>query len=339
MMDWYQTTILKKRPLTKNAVSLVIERPEGFHWKAGQFINIRLDNSETVRSYSIANTTDDDFIELGIKLKAGGVMSPILVNQTSSGDRLFISKADGRFVLLPDESRRMQHVFIAAGSGITPILGMIRESLEKEALSDVVLWYGSRSLKEQMFSEALDRIKEKYASQFQYYPAYSTKTLRSFFGKKNLLQGRIDKQKIAIILKSLDNRLASKFYICGPDKMIEDVRNILLSQDIHESQILVEFFVANKLDSGQQGIIHVEGDKDLNVPISSKQSILDALLAQNLDVNFGCRNGGCGSCKMILKEGEVKMIRDFALTKEEKEQNYILGCQATCVSKEITVQI
>ena len=348
MNKFFSVPVKSIRNLTNDAVNIEIDLSsidtDTFKFKSGQYITIEQKiNDEIVRrSYSISSSPESG-VEIGVKLVQNGKMSTFLTSNLNQGDTLNIMPPSGNFFIDIDTKNCNHYVGICAGSGITPIMSMIKNVLTNEPSSTFTLIYGNRTLSSTMYSEEIDLFKEKYNERFSLYNFYSKEKID---GSSN---GRISGELLKDLFdKNIHLKNANLFLMCGPGDMIENVSEFLELIEIDSSKIKFELFSApknsdeKKENSSQSDLISnvticVDGD-DFEFTLStSGQSILDAATEAGADVPFSCKGGVCSVCKAKVIEGTASMDMNYSLSEDDVDEGFILTCQAHPTSESIYV--
>ena len=347
-------------PEAANAVAITLEIPtelqDTFAFTPGQFVTVRaeINGQDIRRSYSICSTRSDlqrrGEISLGIRPVAGGVFSNWAASELQAGQRLRVMPPEGRFTI--QKPRAIHRVGFAAGSGITPILSIIASTLEEDPNSKFTLVYGNRRMSSVMFNEALQDLKDRYASHLTLIHVLSRQAQ-----EVPLLEGRIDGDKVrAIVASLLPIGSMDEVFICGPEAMIEATEQALLAQGLRADRIHTERFSSPALDSLSasqrtsavlgQSDSSAEGDVELTVILDGKphamrmgkhQKILDIALNAGLDLPWSCKGGVCCTCRAKVMDGAVEMERNFTLEPWEMEQGFVLSCQAMPTTDRVTL--
>ena len=348
MNKFFSVPVKSIRNLTDDAVNIEIDLSsvdtDTFKFKSGQYITVEQKiNDETVRrSYSISSSPESG-VEIGVKLVQNGKMSTFLTSNLNQGDTLNIMPPTGNFFIDIDTKNCNHYVGICAGSGITPIMSMIKNVLTNEPSSTFTLIYGNRTLSSTMYSEEIDLFKEKYNERFSLYNFYSKEKI------DGSLNGRISEELLKDLFdKNIHLKNANLFLMCGPGDMIENVSEFLELIEIDSSKIKFELFSApknsdeKKENSSQSDLISnvticVDGD-DFEFTLStSGQSILDAATEAGADVPFSCKGGVCSVCKAKVIEGTASMDMNYSLSEDDVDEGFILTCQAHPTSESIYV--
>ncbi len=346
---------------TADSKSLIFDVPssltEQFNFKAGQYLTLKfeLNGKEERRSYSLSSAPIENQWRVCCKRVQNGLVSNHICDNLKVGDHVSVMAPEGRFTFEPNEEKEASYVLFAAGSGITPILSIAKQILEKEPLSTVYLLYGNRNEQGVIYKNELENLVQKYAGQFHLKYTYSAiKEKKGMFGgmfkKTNFelpyLPGRVSKDTIKLMLKNYESIRPAQAYafICGPGSMNEDVKKQLIKEGFPQSNIYFESFgttaEAEGLTSseGMQAKAKVELDKNtFEIDIPKNMTILDALIEKGYDPPHSCCSGACSSCMAKLESGKVAMEVAHALDEDDIEDGYILTCQARCTTSEIHV--
>jgi ring-1,2-phenylacetyl-CoA epoxidase subunit PaaE len=334
------------QPDTAEAVVVSFDVPEElrpvFGFTQGQYLTLRkeIDGQDLRRSYSICAGVDDGELRVGVRKVAGGVFSNWINEHLQPGDTVNVMAPQGRFFVPIEAQAQRHHLGIAGGSGITPILSIMKTVLAREPASRFTLIYGNRKLRSTMFKEELDDLKDKYMARLVIHHVFSDEN-----SEMDLHMGVMNRQKISEFLGTLVRPSGiDHAYICGPFQMNDEAEAALLAAGVPEERIHIERFGIAQQASGQVGaVLHQAQPGDAakaritivrdglarEIAFSREQpSILDAASAAGLEVPFSCTSGVCGTCRAKLVEGKVRMERNFALDKKEVAAGYVLTCQA-----------
>ncbi len=351
MLHFHPLTVKQVRRETADCVSLSFEVPaalkEIFAFHQGQNITLRatINGEELRRSYSICTAPFEGELRVAVKQVEGGRFSTYVNEALKAGDVLEAMPPTGRFNTVLDAVHSKKYLAVAAGSGITPILSLIKTTLHEEPSSSFTLVYGNRSRASIIFFEALEALKNKYLNRFQLIHLLSRERTDA-----PVNFGRIDTAKLAVLEKLVDFAGMDEVFICGPETMIFCVKDYLLQKNIPEKKIHFELFASpgqqtktvreHKTEqSGPASKITVKLDGrsfDFELGFDS-DSILDAAMKQGADLPYACKGGVCCTCRAKLVSGEVIMEVNYGLEHEEIEQGYILTCQARPVTEKVVV--
>jgi len=337
---------------TEDCVSLLFEIPEAlqkeYTFEQGQSITIKkyLDGEELRRSYSICTSPFENQLKVAIKKISGGKFSTYANNILQAGDELEVLPPTGKFNTLLKTENSKQYVAFAAGSGITPILSIIKTTLQTELNSSFTLVFGNRSRSSIIFFEELEALKNKYLQRFNFINVLSREKTDA-----TINFGRINTEKLIELTKLINYKTIDEFFICGPEEMIFSIKDFLLEKGIDKKKIHFELFSSpgqkNIVDNntpveniGLKSKITIKLDGRsfyFDLPLNSPANLLDAALAQGADLPYACKGGVCCTCKAKLIDGQVKMDVNWGLEQEEIEQGYILTCQSHPISENVVV--
>jgi ring-1,2-phenylacetyl-CoA epoxidase subunit PaaE len=336
MKNFHSLTIKDIIRETPKAVSLVFELPEDlkpvFKFTAGQYITIKkeIEGKELRRSYSLCSTPKSETLKVTVKEVSGGKFSAFANNKLQTGDVLDVFPPEGKFTFEPSSSAsHHNYAAFAAGSGITPVLSILKTALEEEEHSKFVLVYGNKTPEETIFFKELLELQSKFANRLFVEFVYSqAKDNNSFFG-------RIEKSTVNFVLKNkFKGHDFKNVYLCGPESMIDLVAEVLKENNIAKENIHFELFnsteegeIESNLD-GKTEITVVVDDEETTFIMDQKKTILDAALEKDLDAPYSCQGGICSSCIARITEGKAEMAKNQILTDEEVAEGLTLTCQA-----------
>ena len=362
MPKFHPLTVSDVRRETADAVSIAFDVPgdlkESYLFTPGQYLTLKADlgGEEVRRSYSICSAAGEGELRVAVKRVDKGVFSRFANDDVAVGDTIDVMEPDGRFTVQPGGGGR-NIVAFAAGSGITPVMSIVKSVLRDEPESTVTLFYGNRSVQGILFREALEDLKNRYHQRFTLQHVLSGEVQEA-----PLFNGRLDKDKAGRLLDALvqtDN--VDAFLICGPGNMTEAVTDALRDRGVSEDRIRFELFtpagmaragtkptpvqVASALESDNPAL--EDGEADVTVILDGVQtqfglgragdSIMAAARNAGADAPFSCTGGVCATCRARLVEGEVTMDANFALSEEELAQGYVLTCQSHPTTRRVTV--
>jgi len=335
---------------TADAISLTFAIPAelkaDYAFSPGQYLTLRslVDGEDIRRSYSICSGPDDGELRIAIKRVDGGSFSDWATKKLKAGDEIDVMTPTGRFgiALSPGEARIL--VGFAAGSGITPILSIIRSALSREPKSRFFLFYGNRSTSDMLFGEELADLKDRFLDRFSVFHVLSQEVQDI-----ELLNGRLDAEKVRILLSRLVPMASiDHAFICGPSGMSETIEALLRDGGISPDRIHVERFVSAfggkpkapvalaATASHKTAVLIVDGQRK-EVPVAEGEAVLDAALRAGVDLPYACKGGMCCTCRAKLIEGQAEMDANYSLEPWEMKAGFILTCQAHPVSERVTI--
>lgn len=342
-------------PDTHEAVIVSFEVPadlqQVFGFTQGQYLTLRhdIDGQDLRRSYSICAGLDDGELRVGVRKVRGGVFSNWINASLKPGDTLQVMAPQGRFFVPIEPASARHHVGIAGGSGITPILSIMKTVLAREPHSRFTLIYGNRQLQSTMFKEEIEDLKNRYMTRLVLQHVFSDEHTDSPLGF-----GVMNREKIGEFLSSVVPAAdIDHVYVCGPFQMNDEAEAALLAAGVPEDRIHIERFgvalpsatqvgavvhEAQPGDAKQSRITIVRDGLQREITFTEGQpSILDAASAAGLEVPFSCTSGVCGTCRAKCVDGEVRMERNFALDKNEVASGFVLTCQAHPLTERVTL--
>lgn len=350
-MNFYPLTIKDTRKILANTTEITLSIPENlrtvFEWKSGQFVRLQIEIEGDVfeREYSMVNLPSDNFITFAVKETSNGFASKWLNANSKKGDVLHISAPMGNFTFpyKPNEKRTL--VAFVAGSGITPVLSMIRSVLQAEAGTSFYLFYVNKSQKEIIYNTELEELKIQYPKNLFIHHFFTHEKVSD-----KLFEGRINKQKVELIINQiLDWDEVDKVLICGPNEMIYEIANAAYHHGIPKENILYEFYqplnrkvYTDDAVSGAEKVevtVISEGKKHQFLWENNGSSLLENLLARNIKAPYSCKNGFCGTCECKIDQGEVNLGKNVVLTEEDLQHKKILTCVAYPKSERIELII
>lgn len=352
MIHFHQLRIKEVRRETVGCVSIAFDIPEilknDFVFEQGQNITLKtvINGEEVRRSYSICSAPYENELRVAVKKVEQGIFSTWANEQLKAGDMLDVLSPAGRFNSALSSNNKKNYVAFAAGSGITPIISIIKTTLLAEPQSSFTLVYSNRSRASIIFFEELEGLKNKYVERFSLINILSREKTDA-----PVNFGRINADKLSALGKLINFVATDEVFICGPEEMIFCTKNFLEQQGMDKKKIHFELFAApgkkntvskntdETKDNSPKSKITVKVDErsfDFDLGFDS-DSILDAAMKQGADLPFACKGGVCCTCKAKLLEGEVEMEVNYGLEHEEIEQGFILTCQARPVTEKVVV--
>lgn len=350
-LQFHELRVTEVSPLTDESVAVTFDVPaqlaEKFDYLPGQHVTVRklIEGEDLRRSYSICAPAGSGKLRVGVKKLAGGAFSTHVTEHLRAGDVLEVMPPVGEFTIDIDPMRPRKAVAIAAGSGITPVLSLISSSLEMEPRSRWTLLYGNRTANSVMFLDELEGLKDRYHPRFQLFHILSREG-----SDVPLLSGRIDEEKIRIIHdRLLGSDEVDGWYLCGPYDMVMTAQATLEDLGVDPSRIHDELFFAGPLDplalpaeppvgEGSVALTVILDGRGVDTRMTPETSILDAALRVRSELPFSCKGGMCATCKGRIEEGEVRMVKNYALVDSEVEAGFVLTCQAHPVTDRVVVR-
>jgi ring-1,2-phenylacetyl-CoA epoxidase subunit PaaE len=343
MADFHKVNIQEVKQETANAVSVLFDIPEqlkqDFNFVSGQYVTLQtiINGEEVRRAYSICSTPKSNEIRVAIKAVENGTFSQYATTKLKAGDTIEISAPEGRFELKPEANKN--YLAFAAGSGITPILSMVKSVFENESSANFTLVYGNKSVADTIFYDELNALKETYPNQFKLHYIFSREEV------KNQLRGRIDKSVTNYFVKNMYKETTfDAAYLCGPEEMINAVSNTLKENYFTEENVFFELFTVSinedaleDVKEGSTTITVLLDDEETTFSMQQTDDILAATLRNDLDPPYSCQGGVCSSCLAKVTEGIAVMAKNAILTDSEIEEGFILTCQAHPTTAKIKI--
>ncbi|SEQ84592.1 ferredoxin--NADP reductase [Neolewinella agarilytica] len=362
-VSFHPLPIASITPETDQAVTVAFrikeELAQQFTYKAGQYLTLKfvVNGKEERRAYSMCSAPHDDEIAVTVKRVKGGIVSNHIADALKAGDIVDAMPPQGRFLASPEAAARRDYFLFGAGSGITPLMSILRSILEEEPKSSVYLLYGNRDENNIIFERQLADLQQRYEGQLLVEHILSRPKKYKVGGLKGLFSsgkpkwegniGRIDIPAVQRFMTANPGKVSDKqYYICGPGQMIDNVEQALLGLGVHKEFIHAERFVsANDVKKNKTSTDVVEGGKvfaklsgkDVEVTLKPGQTILDGLLESGATPPYSCLAGACSTCMAKVTKGGVKMDVCFAIDDDEIAEGYILACQSHPTTPEVYV--
>jgi ring-1,2-phenylacetyl-CoA epoxidase subunit PaaE len=346
---FYPLTVSKVKQETAKTVSLFFTVPTDlsstFKYTQGQYLTLRfvINGQEERRAYSMSSSPVESELAVSVKRVKEGKVSNHINDNLKAGDTVEVMPPQGRFFTKLDPDQRKTYYLFGAGSGITPLMSILKTIVEEEPKSSVHLLYGSRHDDQIIFYDELNALSKRYEGQLNVQHIVSQpitekggwfkKGKASWTGKT----GRIDALEVDRFLEEYPVvGSGAEYFVCGPGKMIDKVEASLLEHGIVKANIHTERFVnaaeaADKKAKSTGGAGHVTvilRGETVQIEVSTGKTILDTLLADKHDAPYSCMAGACSTCMAKIVKGKVKMDACYALDDDEVEEGYILACQS-----------
>ncbi|MCA6421262.1 MAG: ferredoxin--NADP reductase [Flavobacterium sp.] len=346
MSSFYKLHIKEVKRETPNAISVAFTVPNElqpvYKFVAGQYITLKLtlDGQEIRRAYSICSSPNSGELRIAIKSVKNGHFSKFANENLKVGDIIEVSQPEGRFTFEPNSEKQKNYAAFVAGSGITPVMSILKTVLESEPKSTFVLVYGNKTPEETIFHNELHELQLKYTGRFFVHYVFSHVKIG------DEIFGRIDKSAVNFVLNNKHKEKEfDTFYLCGPEEMINLVSNVLKEHNVAEKNIKFELFstsTATENPSAESHSSHTKitvlvDDEETTFEMSQKQTVLEAALKQGIDAPYSCQGGICSSCLARITNGTAEMKKNSILTDGEIAEGLILTCQAHPTSSEIYV--
>ncbi len=322
---------------------------EDFAFRQGQHLTLKviLDNEDIRRSYSLCSSPLDKEWKVAVKQIPGGKFSTYINQEVKQGDVLEVMVPSGHFGVETSPEKAKNYVFFAAGSGITPMLSMLKTHLQAEPNSSCKLFYVNKTAKSIIFKEELEQLRNQYFGRFEIY-YFLTKEKRDIA----LFNGRFDDEKMKVLTQTfIDIPDTNEVFLCGPESMVHYVSEYLVAKGLSKELVHFELFVTGLTEEdkaraerlSQQKVdgvevVIVDGGKEFLFTMTKEyDNILDAALGAGADLPFACKGGVCSTCKCKVEKGSVEMKINYALDEKEVAQDLVLSCQAVPTSDKVTV--
>ena len=322
---------------------------EAFKFRQGQHLTLKavIEGEDVRRSYSLCSSPLENQWKVAVKQIPGGKFSTFINEELNRGDELEVMVPSGTFGVEVNPGKPKNYLFFAAGSGVTPVLSMIKAHLKAELNSTCKLFYVNKTAKSIIFKEQLEQLRNTYFGRLEIY-YFLTKERRDI----ELFNGRFDDDKMQVLTKTfIDIPDTSEVFLCGPEKMVNYVSAYLVNAGLPKELVHYELFVTGLSEEdikrserlAEQNVEGIEitivdGGKEFSFTMTKDyDNILDAALGAGADLPFACKGGVCSTCKCEVKEGEVEMKINYALDDKEVSQNLVLSCQAVPTTEKVVV--
>ncbi len=336
---------------TADCTVITFDVPENlrtdFKFNQGQHLTLRkeIDGEDVRRSYSLCSSPYDVEWKVAVKEIPTGIFSTYVNQNLKKGETIEVMAPSGKFGVEIAKNNAKNYLFFAAGSGITPVLSMIKSHLAVEPKSTCKLFYVNKTAKSIIFKEELEQLRNKYFGRLEIY-YFLTEEKRDI----GLFNGRFDDEKMGILTNTfIDIPDTNEVFLCGPEKMVMYLKDYLVNAGLPEELVHFELFVTGlseediartkrlaKQNVEGTEVTIVDGGKEFQFTMTQDyDNILDAALGAGADLPFACKGGVCSTCKCEVVEGEVEMKVNYALEEKELQQNLVLSCQSVPTSKKV----
>jgi ring-1,2-phenylacetyl-CoA epoxidase subunit PaaE len=354
MLTFHPLKVADVHPEGSDALCISFEVPdslrEAYRFFPGQHVGVRaqIGGQEVRRTYSICSAADDSHLRIGVRVHDNGSMSQYLANQLRAGDSIEVLTPTGRFFAEPQPAAERTYCAFAGGSGITPILGIVKNLLASEPNSRFMLFYSNRTTSTIMFGEELMALKDRYPTRLSLYFLLSREPQ-----DVELFNGRLDREKVTLLSQAVFDPLGTDaFFLCGPGNMIESVRDTLVGLGVEAKRIHTERF-ANDMPAGtiQPAVqakpkrataehvaeitITMDGRQRTFAMLDDDATVLDAAERVGMELPYSCRAGVCSTCRVKVTRGSAEMEVNYALEPWEVKEGFVLCCQAKPTSREL----
>jgi ring-1,2-phenylacetyl-CoA epoxidase subunit PaaE len=354
MAKFHSLKVKEVRRETADAVSVSFDLPitlkTDYQYKQGQYLTLKLkvNNEELRRSYSICTSPyNENDLRIAVKEVSGGKVSTFINKQLKAGDVIDVMTPMGNFYSVLSGANKKHYVLFAGGSGITPMLSILKSVLYIEKQSKITLVYANRNEESVIFKNEIDKLSEQYNQQLQVIYIYD----ESQNELPELQKGFITPVKVLALTENyIGVGEQYEYFICGPAPMMENVKTGLQQLNINQEKIHIEYFssVIEAVDAAEKNVSTSESVEsnvtviqygiETNFNLNTKgKNVLDAALEAGVDVPYSCKGAVCCTCRAKVIEGKAKMDANFALTDAEVEDGYILTCQAHPITEKLVV--
>jgi len=349
---FHPLTVTKIEQNTRDSIVVTLipedSHEDTFTYLQGQHLTLRamVNNQEMRRSYSICSGVQEQQLRIAIKQIADGAFSNWAAENLKVGYQIDSLVPTGNFRIELDSTARNRYVAFVVGSGITPILSIIKSTLKEEPHSQFTLFYGNRFSSSIMFREEIEDLKNKYLQRLQVIHILSRE-------KQDIamFNGKLDKQKCLHLLKYwFGERPVSYAFLCGPQTMMAQTEEALKEFGVKAHNIKYELFanplqqmssireqLSNKDYNEHTLLLTIDGRQHQLQMGTGQQSVLDTAIMNGIEVPYACKAGVCSSCKAMLVDGNVEMDANFALEDYEIERGYVLTCQSYAISSTLSI--
>lgn len=351
MRKFHLLTVADMRNETADSVRLSLDVPSElrseYAFMPGQHLPVQaeFDGKRVRRTYSICSVPGEWPLEIGVRVQPGGLFSEFVAGQLQIGDQLDVMPPFGQFHATIDPTADKTYLAFAAGSGITPVMSILRATLENEPASRLLLFYGNRRQNSTMFIDELQALKNRFTERLQLYFLFSQEA-QEF----PIFSGRLDSDKTIELYRTFCCGLSpDEAFVCGPDSMLDSVRNALLVEGMDAASIHVERYGAPRKISQQTApdaresepacdvIVIMDGHTKTFAMSPEAGNIVDAAAGAGVELPYSCKGGVCATCRTHVKVGKVRMQTNYGLEPWEVDQGYVLACQSVPLTGSVTL--
>jgi ring-1,2-phenylacetyl-CoA epoxidase subunit PaaE len=341
-MIFHQLSIKQVTKVTSRAVEIVLDVPgdlkDQFKYEAGQYLTFKatIDGNEVRRAYSLSSAPHEQELKVVVKAVDQGTFSNYAMT-LRAGDTLEVAPPDGLFV--HDTGDTGDILLIAAGSGITPIMSILKNALSYDGAGKIALLYGNQSESQTIYLEQINDLQDQHSERLTVKYCYSREE------RQDALFGRVNKANLNYFLKQVcDDFAFAKAYLCGPEEMIQMAQlNLIEKEILQEEKIKFELFTATESDvevtenSHLTEVTVILDDEQHSFTMRRDETLLDVMLKNDIDAPYSCQGGICSSCVGLLEEGKATMRKNSILTDDEVEEGLTLTCQACPTTAQVQV--
>lgn len=355
MAKFHSLKVLEVKEETANAKSVAFDVPldlyEAYNYKPGQYLTLKfnLNGEEVRRSYSLCSSpVIEEPLKVGVKRVKGGLVSNHINDNIKPGDIVEVMQPDGRFFANVKEDNYKTYYLFAAGSGITPILSILRTVLYTEERSYVHMIYGNSNQETVMFKDQLDKLQEEFPERLILVhtlsrPKSSWSDLWKSSSDKEFRKGRVDEEAVKWFINQYPPYAQNvEYYICGPGSMIENTQKTLQSIDVPNERIFIESFGGGTSKDTTEAVANAKLTAKLHgetiaTIIPQGKTILRTLISEGKEPPYSCEGGVCSTCLCKVTKGRVHMKNNLALEEKEVAKGYALSCQSIPLTEEVEV--
>jgi ring-1,2-phenylacetyl-CoA epoxidase subunit PaaE len=351
---FHRLRIASLQPETSQAVTISFDVPSqlasAYRFTPGQYLTLRatIDGEDIRRSYSICAAPEDNELRVAIKHVEGGAFSTWVNAALREGDEISVMTPDGRFHLPPPDAAAAVDgrllVALAAGSGITPVLSILKAALRREPASRFVLFYGNRTTESIMFRQQLEDLKDRHMSRLSVFHVLSREQQDI-----PVLNGHLDAAKVALLMRTMVPFAAiDQAFICGPQPMIEGLEKTLADLGLARDRIHVERFTPGAGGRPRPALVTpaaapkavatvISEGARWDIPVAEGEAVIDAAIRAGRSLPYSCKGGMCCTCRAKLLEGKVEMTMNYSLEPWETDAGFILTCQSHPLTERVVI--